>query len=143
MPAERGTPGPSVQEKEDETARFPMPAQNPANGIDEEANLLQEDVMDEDGADMEENENDENMMRDVITVECKKLNGKPFIGTVNYSETKIKVFQDGLGLDTKLLGTVKIGFNKCPVITFKLKSKINVSQSIIIMQIISTKTMHW
>ena len=39
MLAERGTSGPSVQEKEDEdeTARFPLPAQNPANGIVEEA----------------------------------------------------------------------------------------------------------
>ena len=59
-----------------------------------------------------------------------ELNGKIFNGTVNYSEAKIKVFQDGLGLNPGLLGTVKLTFNKCPVITFKLKSKINLSQSI-------------
>ena len=64
-------------------------------------------------------------MKDTITVECQKLSGKPFNGTVNYSEAKIKVFQDGLGLDANLLGSVKISFNKCPVISFKLKSKIN------------------
>ena len=55
---------------------------------------------------MEEIENDENMMRDVITVECQQLNGKQFIGTVNFSEAKNKIFQDGLGLDADLLGTV-------------------------------------
>ena len=53
---------------------------------------------------------------DTITVECNKLNGKMFIGTVNYSEAKTKVFQDGLGLDANLLSTVQIKFNKCPVI---------------------------
>ena len=55
---------------------------------------------------MEEIENDENMMRDVITVECQQLNGKQFIGTVNFSEAKNKIFQDSLGLDADLLGTV-------------------------------------
>ena len=49
-----------------------------------------------------------NMMKDVITVECQKINGKLFIGTVNYSEAKIKIFQDGLGLDVGLLESVKI-----------------------------------
>ena len=116
-------------------ARFLMPAQNPTNRNDDEANQIQEEEMegddgDEDGAINEENDNDENMMRDVISVECQKLNGKQFIGTVNFSEAKIKIFQDGLGLDAGLLGTVKISFNKCPTITFKLKSKINVTQSI-------------
>ena len=48
------------------------------------------------------------MMKDVITVECQKINGKLFIGTVNYSEAKIKIFQDGLGLDVGLLESVKI-----------------------------------
>ena len=60
-------------------------------------------------------------MRDVITVECQKLNGKQFIGTVNFSEAKMKIFKDGLGLDAGLLETVKINFTKCPVVTFKLK----------------------
>ena len=59
-------------------------------------------------------------MRDTITVECQKLNGRMFIGTVNFSEAKVKIFQVGLGLDTGLLGSVKITFNKCPVISFKL-----------------------
>ena len=62
--------------------------------------------MDEDEFADEGGENNENEMRDVITVECQKLNGKQFIGTVNFSEAKIKIFQDGLGLDGGLLGTV-------------------------------------
>ena len=74
--------------------------------------------------------NNDDLMQDIITVECNKLNGKLFNGTVNFSEAKSKIFQDGLGLDANLLGTVQIKFNKCPVITFKLKSKINVALSI-------------
>ena len=62
-------------------------------------------------------------MKDIITVECNKLNGKLFNGTVNFSEAKTKIFQDGLGLDSNLLSTLQIKFNKCPIITFKLKSK--------------------
>ena len=41
----------------------------------------------------ENNENENANMTDIITVECQKLNGKPFIGTVNFNETKIKNFQ--------------------------------------------------
>ena len=69
-------------------------------------------------------------MKDIITVECHKLNGKLFNGKVNYIETKTKIFQDGLGLDPNLISSVQIYFNKCPIITFKLKSKINVILSI-------------
>ena len=65
----------------------------------------------------------DDLMKDTITVECNKLNGKLFNGTVNFSEAKTKIFQDGLGLDANLLSTVQIKFNKCPIITLKLKSK--------------------
>ena len=65
-------------------------------------------------------ENERNQMRDTITVECQKLNGRMFNGTVNFSEAKDNIFQVGLGLDTGLLGSVKITFKKCPVISFKL-----------------------
>ena len=60
----------------------------------------------------------EEVMKDIITVECRKLNGKLFNGTVNYSEAKTKIFKDGLGLDPNLLGTVRINFNKFPIITY-------------------------
>ena len=42
---------------------------------------------------------DHSQVKDTITV----LNGELFTGTVNYSEAKIKIFKDGLGLDVGLL----------------------------------------
>ena len=81
----------------------------------------------EEGEDVEE---EQHLMKDIITVECQKLNGKIFNGSVNFSKAKIKVVQDGLGLNPGLLGSVKIIHNKCPIITFKLKSKVNVALSI-------------
>ena len=155
MPAQRGTLGSY------DSARFLMPARNPANRIDEETVQIQDDERDgmdekdEDGAkngesdsdedmlgEARENDNDETMMRDVITVECQEMNGRQFIGTVNFSEAKVKIFQDGLGLDAGLLGTVKITFNKCPVVTFKLKSKINVTNGIKNLHPKFTRTYH-
>ena len=133
MPAERGTSGPSVNgaNDEDESARFPMPARNPDPGIGnktENETQIDEEAMDE----TEEVASDPgiNSMKDVITVKCQKLNGKSFIGTVNFSEAKTKIYKDGLGLDVGLLDTVKISFNNCPIVTFKLKTKINVALSI-------------
>ena len=92
MPAERRTSGLSVEEEE--SARFLMPAQNPAH-----INRIENEVT---------SQNYEALMKDTITVECQKLNGKIFTGTVNYSEAKMKVFQEGLDLDANLLGSVKI-----------------------------------
>ena len=109
MPARRGTPGSS------ESVRFPTPVWNPE---------YRDRVVNE----------DEDSMKDTITVKCHKLNGKLFNGTVNFSEAKTKVFQNGLGLDASLLSTVQLNFNKCPVITFKLKSKINVETNLFTMK---------
>ena len=97
MPAERRTPGPSVQEEE-EAARFQMPAQNPDHRnrvANESTNHI----------------HNEELWKDTITVRCHKLNGKPFNGTVNFSEAKTKVFQNGLGLDANLLSTVHVSYN--------------------------------
>ena len=54
------------------------------------------------------NGNGTSHMRDIIIVECQKLNGDDFKGTVNYSEAKAKIFQAGLGLNPSLLDTVKM-----------------------------------
>ena len=89
MPAERRTPGPSVQEEE-EAARFQMPAQNPDHR-NRVANESTNHIFNED------------LMKDTITVECRKLNGKLFNGTVNFSEAKTKIFQNGLGLDANII----------------------------------------
>ena len=128
----RRTPGPSGP------ARFQMSAQNPNHGVEIEneneiTNQSLEENMDENGEGGgrdESSEDDQLVLKNIITVECQKLNGKTFHGTVNYSEAKIKIFQDGLGLDPSLLDCVKITFNKCPVINYKLKSEINVATSI-------------
>ena len=98
--------------------------------------------MDEDEDAAEGENSDASKMRDIITVECHKLNGGHFIGTVNFSEAKKKIFQDGLGLDADLLERVRINFNKCPVVTFKLKSKINITQKIRKQHISFTRTYH-
>ena len=89
MPAQRRTPGPS------DSARFIMPAENPSHGVviengGEGNNETFDEIMDEDG----DGANEQNSLKDVITVECHKLNGKVFNGTVNYSEAKIKIFQE-------------------------------------------------
>ena len=52
-------------------------------------------------------EYEQNLMRKFITVECQKLNGKQFYGTVNFSEAKLKIFQDRLGLNPGLLNCLK------------------------------------
>ena len=120
------------EDDQEESARFLMSAQNPTNGIDEAMETSNEDdecemnVGDDDGV----INNVQILVKDVITVECQKLNGKQFNGTVNYSEAKSKIFKDGLGLNTSLLSQVKLSYNKCPVVTFKLNSEINVIQSV-------------
>ena len=145
MPARRNTPDISV------TAQSQKLAQNPENGNriekcndstyqsrggggthededDESMEYEQNPDCRNRVANESSNENDgENLMKDFITVECNKLNGKLFNGSVNFSEAKTKIFQDGLGLDANLLSTVQIKFIKYPIITFKLKSKINVA----------------
>ena len=143
MPAQRRTPGPSEINEDDGAARFLTPAWRRTTGpseINEDGGVAQSGTSaDEDVESMEYEQNpdyrtrvanvssrqinNDDLMQDIITVECNKLNGKLFNGTVNFSEAKTKIFQDGLGLDANLLGTVQIKFNKCPVITFKLKSK--------------------
>ena len=101
-----------------------------------------EEVMEEDSNEEDSNGCERNLMRDVITVECRKLNGKAFIGTVNYSEAKTKIFHEGMGLDPSLLDSVKKKFNKCPVVHYKLKSKINVTESIKNPKFDFTRTYH-
>ena len=139
MPPQRGSPDTS------DPARFHMPAQNPgcinsnrnrienvtSNGNGNEDPNTEEEIETMDVSEPgPESGFEQNKMKDIIIVECQKLNGALFNGTINFSEAKIKIFKDGLGLDTALLAKVKILFNKCPVITFKLKSNINVEQII-------------
>ena len=63
-----------------------------------------------------------------ITVECPRMNESHFIGTLNYSEAKEKIFSVGLGLTPDLLRSVKMTFNKHPVIYFNLIKEIDISK---------------
>ena len=159
MPARRNTPGISVNnanganDASDGAAQFQMPARRNTPGISGTAQsqkLAQKSVngngMEKDngstnlsfggggGADEDDEaesmEYEQILLKNTITFECQKLNGETFHGTVNYSEAKIKIFQDGLGLDPSLLDCVKITFNQCPLVTYKLNSEINVATSI-------------
>ena len=67
-------------------------------------------------------------LRDVLTVECLKLNGDDFKGTITYTEATVKIFQQELGLSSEILHAVKMSFNKCRIVSFKLKEKINIDE---------------
>ena len=67
-------------------------------------------------------------LRDVLTVECLKLNGEDFKGTITYTEATMKIFQQGLGLSASILHSVKMSFNKCRIVSFKLKKQINIDE---------------
>ena len=119
MPAEWRTPGLSVEndykavEEEVESARFfKMPAQNSVLGSRIETEPTnKKDVMAMDESEPEPR-SDQNKMENTITVECQNFNGRLFNGTVNFSEAKVKIFQDGLGLDVGLPEAVKISFKR-------------------------------
>ena len=66
----------------------------------------------------------EGPMRDVLTVECMKLNENDFKGTVTYSEAQDKIFTEALGLSPDLLHSLKFGYSSCRTVTFKLKKQI-------------------
>ena len=66
----------------------------------------------------------EGPMRDVLTVECMKLNENDFKGTVTYSEAQDKIFTEALGLSSDLLHSLKFGYSSCRTVTFKLKKQI-------------------
>ena len=68
----------------------------------------------------------EGPMRDVLTVECMKLNDTDFKGTITYSEAKERIFIEALGLSADLLHSLKFGYSSCRTITYNLKNQINV-----------------
>ena len=63
-------------------------------------------------------------MRDVLTIECPKINGLPFRGSITYTEAKY-IFSDILRLTPNLVHSIKISFNKCRVITYKLTEQMD------------------
>ena len=77
----------------------------------------------------------EGAMRDVINVECSKINGELFKGTITYTEATIKIAQNILGLCPNDLHSIKMSFNKCRVILFKLMKQL--------MSCMSRKISYW
>ena len=73
-------------------------------------------------------ERPEGGMRDVITVECQKINGEDFRGTITYTEATLKIFQNKLGLPNDILHSVKMSFSKCRLVSFKLKKQVNIDE---------------
>ena len=45
-------------------------------------------------------------LRDVINLECSKLNGELFKGTITYTEATVKIYQQNLGLSTEDLHSI-------------------------------------
>ena len=64
-------------------------------------------------------------MRDVLTIECPKMNGVAFKGSITYTEAREKIFHELLGLPRELLHSLKMSYTKCRTITFKLTEQIN------------------
>ena len=70
----------------------------------------------------------ESGLRDVLTVECHKINGQDFKGTITYTEATVKIFQQELGLSTEILHSVNMSFGKYRTVSFKLKKQINIDE---------------
>ena len=64
-----------------------------------------------------------------MEVEFNTINGEKFFGSITPQEAKHVVFRDCLGFgDFSNFDGARIGYKGCPVVTFKLKSPINVDE---------------
>ena len=61
-------------------------------------------------------------------MECHKINGQDFKGTITYTEATVKIFQQELGLSTEILHSVNMSFGKYRTVSFKLKKQINIDE---------------
>ena len=50
-------------------------------------------------------------LRDVLTIECQKINGEDFKGSITYTEATVKIFQQALELPTDVIHSVKMSFD--------------------------------
>ena len=63
--------------------------------------------------------------RDVIKIKCNKINDQIFKGTILYAVAK-NIFTLALGLPEEQLYLINMSYNKCRIVAFKLKAKINI-----------------
>ena len=71
---------------------------------------------------------DEGPWRNVVTVEILWINGEDYKGTVRPREAKVAVYETALGLDLNNLHGIDIEFRGHPVISYRLKTQINVDE---------------
>ena len=69
---------------------------------------------------------DDGPWRNVVTVEILWINGEDYKGTVRPREAKVAVYETALGLDLNNLHGIDIEFRGHPVISYRLKTQINV-----------------
>ena len=68
-------------------------------------------------------------LREEIEVQFLSLNNEKFSGTITYQEAKHVIFKDCLGFgDFSNFDGARVGFKNVPVVTFKLKTAINVDE---------------
>ena len=68
-------------------------------------------------------------LREEIEVALEKINGNPFRGTITQLEAKHGIYAECLGFGNfDNFDGVRLGYKKCPTITFKLNSAINVDE---------------
>ena len=64
--------------------------------------------------------------RDVVMVDVLTANGQNFKGTIKHKEATKDIYQKALGLDRENLHGLEIEFRGHPVISFRLRSQINI-----------------
>ena len=67
----------------------------------------------------------EGPMRDELVIEVQSVNGRPFKGSLIFTEAK-EIFTTFLGLDIAQLHGIRFAFSTYPVVKYKLKQQINV-----------------
>ena len=69
-------------------------------------------------------------LRDDLIIQCQTINDKPFKGTITFKEAKFAIFEGKLGYEHSLLHSIRMSFNGCPVIKFKLNSQVDIDDLI-------------
>ena len=65
-------------------------------------------------------------LRDEITIEVNKMDGKDFTGTITPTEARITIFEDVLGFTQADLAGITLGYNRGRTVTFKLRQQFDI-----------------
>jgi hypothetical protein len=76
------------------------------------------------------NLNNDKALSKEIDIALESINGKAFRGTVTPQEAKHIIYKQCLSLELSNFDGARIGFKGGPVILFKLKSLLNVDESL-------------